>query len=623
MEKNQTFAFILIGVILVVWLYINSPEPPENLPQSADSTIVENQKPVVEEEKPAIAIPEEVTSIPDSVVPGQSAKKEKIITIETDLARVEFTTKGARLKRYFLKEHQTWYNSSLPEDAPFYKKYVQLINTQKDGGDLNVIFVTKGGQKINTKNLVFDTDLKEYYYKVDAGDSLQVEFSLDFGEGRSVNKKFMFRGDDYMAALDIEMVNMKNVISGVNYDIAWENGINFVEKNSVDEANYSSSSVYSGEEQIVIDATSPDEIEKKELNGKIDWIAVRNKYFAMILAPQDPNSDWSAYLEGEHVKDKAYGDREYYYISLGVPLKNKSSQVNKFDFYVGPMDYNILDSYGNSYEKLYDFGSFMGLKFIIRPISEYILLPFFKFLHMFIPNYGWVIIVFSIFIKIVLYPLTKQSYKSMKRMQQLQPKIKAMKDQYPDDPQRVQKETMALYSKYGVSPLGGCLPMVFQMPILIALFSLFNVTIAIRGEPFILWIDNLAAPDVIFHLPFTLPLFGVSAVSGLALLLGVTMFFQQSMTMKDPSQKAMVYIMPVMFTFLFMGFPSGLNLYYFMFNLLSIIQQWLVNKSKTDGELVPVDPKKRKKGFMAKLMEQAEAQANSQKKGNQPRKKRK
>ena len=161
MEKNQTFAFILIGVILVVWLYINSPEPPENLPQSADSTIVENQKPVVEEEKPAIAIPEEVTSIPDSVVPGQSAKKEKIITIETDLARVEFTTKGARLKRYFLKEHQTWYNSSLPEDAPFYKKYVQLINTQKDGGDLNVIFVTKGGQKINTKNLVFDTDLKE------------------------------------------------------------------------------------------------------------------------------------------------------------------------------------------------------------------------------------------------------------------------------------------------------------------------------------------------------------------------------------------------------------------------------------------------------------------------------
>jgi len=623
MEKQQTFAFILIGIILVVWLYFNSPEPPAQLPPNPDSTFIQEEKPVEEVKEAAKEQVEDAPAIIDSVTPGQAAKKEKIITVETDLARIEFTTKGARLRRYFLKEHKTWYNSELPEDAPFYKRDVQLINTQKEGGDLNVIFVTKNGQKINTKNLLFDTGSDGYYYKVSGDDSLTIAFSLDFGENRAVKKVFTFQGSDYLSRLDIELVNMNQIISGVNYDLAWENGLNFLEKNSVDEANHSSASVYTGEEQVVIDATSPDEIAKKEMNGKIDWIAVRNKYFAMILAPKNPNSDWSAYVEGEHVKDKKLGDREYYYASLGIPLKNTSMQKNSFDLFVGPMEYNTLNDYNESFEKLYDFGSFMGLKFLIRPISEYILLPFFKFLHMFIPNYGWVIIVFSIFIKIVLYPLTKQSYKSMKRVQLLQPKIKEIKEQYGDDASRIQKETMALYSKYGVSPLGGCMPMLLQMPILIALFSLFNVTIAIRNEPFLLWINNLAAPDVIYHLPFTIPGFGVSAVSGLALLLGITMFFQQKMSIKDDSQKAMVYIMPFFFTFLFMGFSSGLNLYYFMFNLLSIIQQWMINNSKKDSELIPIDPKNRKKGFMTRLMEQAEAQSNAHKSSQNSRKKRK
>lgn len=201
-------------------------------------------------------------------------------------------------------------------------------------------------------------------------------------------------------------------------------------------------------------------------------------------------------------------------------------------------------------------------------------------------------------------------------MQQLQPKIAAMKEQYKDDPQRVQKETMKLYSTYGVNPAGGCLPMLLQMPILIALWSLFNVAIQLRNEPFIWWIHNLATPDVLFELPFKLPFIGIDQVGGLAVLLGVTMFFQQKMSVKDPSQKALVYIMPVFFTLLFMNFPAGLNLYYFMFNLLSIGQQYYINHKKGEAELVPVkNPKKKSGGFMQRMMEAAEKQADAQKKG--------
>ncbi|MCB0750898.1 MAG: membrane protein insertase YidC, partial [Ignavibacteriae bacterium] len=316
-------------------------------------------------------------------------------------------------------------------------------------------------------------------------------------------------------------------------------------------------------------------------------------------------------FKGEHILNQ-YGTREFYSASLRIPFNNQKYQKDSFKLYIGPLDYDLLKDSKNNYEAIFEFGSFLGLKFITRPISEFILLPLFKFLHNYIPNYGWVIIVFSFILKFALYPLTKQSYKSMKRMSQLQPKIAELKEKYKGDQQKIQKETMALYSTYGINPAGGCLPMVLQMPILFALFTFFNVAIEIRHEPFLWWITNLSSPDVIYNLPFKIPILGVSAITGLAPLLGITMFLQQRMTMKDPSQKAMVYMMPIMMTFMFMGFSSGLNLYYFMFNLLSIGQQYFINHQHGE-ELVPVKNPKKKAGFMQKMMEAAEQQQKTQK----------
>lgn len=621
MDKQSTIAFILIGVILVFWLYLNSPEPSAVPPHTQDSTIVKENSPIEKRHKETTFAENKSELITETIseVNEVQSTPEKIITIETDLALIELTNKGARIKKFYLKKYKTWYHQTIEDTTDFYNTHVQLVNKSKEGGDFNLLFVTKDGQLINTKNVDFELTNNPNSYKISENDSVIVNYTYNAGGDRSITKQFIFYGNDYNSKVDIILENMDDLISSYRYDLEWSNGLNFVEENSVDEANFSNAAAYSGDEKVVIDASSEGEIEEKVLNGKVDWVGVRNKYFTVIIAPENPNHEGGADFKGEHIKNQ-YGDREYYAASLRIPFNNQKYQKDRFSLYIGPLEYNTLKAIDNNYEAIFEFGSFLGLKFITRPISEYVLLPLFKFLHRFIPNYGWVIIVFSIILKLFLYPLTRQSYKSMKKMSQLQPKIAELKEKHKGDQQKIQKETMKLYSTYGVNPAGGCLPMLLQMPILFALFTFFNVAIEIRHEPFIFWITNLSAPDVIYKLPFTLPLFGITAISGLAPLLGITMFFQQKMTVKDPSQKAMVYMMPFMMTFLFMGFSSGLNLYYFMFNLLSIGQQYFINHQQ-GNELVPVKNPKKKSGFMQRMMEAAEQQKKTQKQASKKRKK--
>lgn len=609
MDKNTSVAFILIGLILVVWLYFNSPAPQPPPKKEPQPTTVEQKDTTAN--KPAVQSKEEIKPQEESSPFGGIPKEEKIITIETDLARIELTSRGAKIRRYFLKKYKTWYHNDV-KDTNFFNQHVQLVDS-RNGGDLNIIFVTKEGKLVNTSSIDFTSSASKYYYKISDKDSLAISYVFTTDNGNTIKKNFILYGDNYASKIDFELEKMDDVISSYSYDVVWSNGLNNLEENSVDEANYSNASAFSGDEQVIVDASAVGEKVTKDINGKVDWVAIRNKYFTMILAPLSPNSEGGAYFEGNHILNK-YGAKEIYSASLKVPFKNQKYQRDSFTLYLGPIDYTILKSYGKNFQTVFDFGSFFGLKFIIRPISEFVLLPLFKFLHSFISNFGLVIIVFSIIIKFALHPLTRQSMNSMKKMQMLQPKINEIKEKHKDNPQKVQQETMKLYSTYGINPMGGCLPMLLQMPILIALWSLFNVTIEIRQQPFMLWINNLSSPDIILRLPFKIPLFNVDFISGLALLMGLTMFIQQKMTIKDPSQKALIYIMPIMMTIVFMSFPSGLNLYYFLFNALSIAQQYYVNHKHNNVELVPVANPNKKKGFMARLMESAEKQAQEQRK---------
>lgn len=616
MDRNTTIAFILIGAILVVWLFMNTPERTEQTKTSQDTTSVVEQKP---EEQTRLAEEESKTTPPATgqkeeftlgMFSSQEIDSGRIITIETDLAIYELSTKGGNFHKIFLKKFNNWYSAGIDGNGNYYNTSVQLINYSLSNV-YNISFISTEGKAVNTNNLNFITS-PQSKHTITGKDTLLINFRMEIGPNRAIQKSYLFNAGTYLIKSDIVFLGFNGLITDNTYDITWESGIRSVEKNTSNEATFSSADVYYGDEKVVIDAPGDGEKISEDFNGKVDWLAVRNKYFAAIMIPSDPTQIEGAYVEGQTFPTKTLGLKEVYNVRLVVPFKGSELERRSINLYIGPVDYDRLKEISHNLTALVDFGSFFGLKFVVRPIAEYLLLPLFKFLNMFIPNYGFVIIIFSLIIKVVLYPLTRKSFQSMKKMQQLQPKITELKEKFKDDPQKMNKETMKLYQTYGVNPAGGCLPILLQMPIFIALWGLFQAAIELRQQPFIFWIKDLSAPDVIYDLGFKLPMVGLEEISGLALLMGITTYFQQKMSIKDPKQQALVYMMPIMLTILFMTFPSGLNLYYFMFNVFSIAQQYYINHKQSDVELVPVDPSKRKKGFMQRLMDSAEQQSKKQ-----------
>lgn len=613
MDKQTTIAFVLIGAILILWLYISAPTP------TKQNTVKEKQKTTLQQDTVTSKVKDTLVTAKDidtsSVFTSKTtdSQKEEYLYIQTDLVNIELSNKGANFRKVFLKKYNNWFSAHQTGDENNTKDHVQLIDYNR-GGSYDLSFVSNDGKGVNTKDLFFKTDDNQSSYKIGTNDSLVVNYRFELEPGKYIQKTYTFFGNRYDIKSNITFVGFDNLISNNTYDLIWSNGIRPVERNSVDEANYSDASVYYGDEQVIVNASSESEKEVKEFRGRIDWLTVRNKYFAAVIIPDDPQKIEGAYIEGIKEAVGKDGIKETYNLRLTLPFQNQKVESRSFTLYLGPVDYKELKSLGRNLVRIVDFGSFFGLKFIVRPIAEYVLLPLFQFLHSIIPNYGIVLIIFSIIIKIVVYPLTKSSYQSMKKMQALQPKIAELKEKLKDDPQKMNKETMKLYSTYGINPAGGCLPVLLQMPIFVALWGMFQSAIDLRQQPFFGWIKDLSQPDVIYNLGFKFPLFGVQEISGLAMLMGITTFAQQKMSVKDPKQQALVYVMPVMLTLLFMSFPSGLNLYYFMFNVLSIAQQYYINHKGGTVELVPVANPNKKKGFMSKLMEAAEDQSKKQQK---------
>ena len=620
MDRNTTLALILIGAILIIWLYINSPAPEvsrgvdnDKITTSDDSTSILQSPESETIEKQPVTEQIEKSQADHGIYFESSSTTGRIITIETEQAIYELSTLGGNIHKVFLKKFRNWYSLDSNGDDNYYKNSVQLIN-HSIGNAYDISFVSTDGKAINTKEFEFEASADLNRYKIAGQDSLQISFTLKTKSHGYLNKKYQFYADKYNVLSEIEFLGMNNLVSNNAYDIVWDSGIRFVEENSVNEADYSNASVYYGDERVILDASSFEQKGQSDFNGKVDWLAVRNKYFVAVVIPHSPADVEGAYVEGYRKQKPMSGIVEVYSSRLKVPFRDTDYEKQSFSIYIGPIDYDKLKNLGHNLHAIVDFGSFFGLEFIVRPIAEYVLLPLFNFIHIFIPNFGFVIIVFSLIIKIVLYPLTKTSSLSMKKMQLLQPKIAELKEKIKDDPQKLQKETMKLYQTYGINPAGGCLPLLLQMPIFVALWGLFQSAIELRQQPFIFWIKDLSTPDVIYDLGFKLPLFGVQQISGLALLMGITTFIQQKMSMKDPKQQALVYIMPVMLTILFMTFPSGLNLYYFMFNVFTIAQQYYINHKHDDMVLEPVKDPGKRKGFMARLMEAAEQQSKSQQK---------
>ena len=591
MDKQTTIGFVLIGLVLIIWMWLQTPPAPQPRPSPADSVLashpvvrdtIRREGPHAIDRQPAtVAGIDSVGKFFTSRLTGQ----EKILVVHTDQYTAEVTTKGGLVKKWELHDYRTW------DQDP-----IQLVEFNQ-GGDLSLLFTSSDGKLVNTKNLFFDGDFPAWKtVELKEHQTFSIELVLPVEHAGRLVKRLTFTNGKYSFDADFLFENLEQVISNYEYQVVWENGLRNAEHNSVDEAMFAMAYAYSGGELAEIDAAKAGEVVRRDINGSTAWVATRNKYFAVALMPEEGKSQ-GAYLEGKHLTFPNQGVKETYLLALKMPFSGTAREATKVTVFVGPLDYDVVKGYHRGLEQTMT----LGAAWIIRPITEYVMIPLFQFLRMLIPNYGLVIIAFSLIIKVALHPLTRSSMKSMKKMQALTPLMNEIRAKYKDDPQKMNQQVMNLYKEYGVNPAAGCLPLLLQMPILFALYAIFRSSIELRQANFVGWIKDLSVPDSIAKLPFTIPFFGITEVSGLAVAMGITMFLQQKMSVTDPRQKAMIWMMPILMTLIFNSLPAGLNLYYFVFNVLSIGQQMWINKQHGDEPLRKVEPKKKGGGIMSKL----------------------
>ena len=383
--------------------------------------------------------------------------------------------------------------------------------------------------------------------------------SIDGASGINIGTAADVAIDIDSSTLDIDASGVAADILGGRFLFSWPGGLPTTEKDTTTEKTYFGAYLQQGGELLDIKAGSGEAF-NNEYKGQTDWAAIRTKYFVAALLDNGENQ-----IVGSTISASNKG-KELYDIGIELPANERVA----VSLYLGPLEYDRIKSLNINLESIMNFGWA-----IIRPISKGVLWTL-KSMHGYIPNYGVILIVFSIMVKLIVYPLTKKSYESTKAMQAIQPEISSLRDKHKNNPTKLNKATMELYKKKGVNPMGSCLPILLQMPLLIALFTVFRSTIELRGEPFVFWINDLSAPDIIFNLPFKVPIYG-DYVCALPIIMALSMYAQQKMmTVGGPQQeqqKMMQYFMMGFFFLLFNSFPSGLNLYYTLFNVLTIIQQ--------------------------------------------------
>ena len=592
MGKKETIGIVLITLVLFVWMYFNTPKAPVQTPQSkatseqsVDTTGTtgehgSRQMMARMSDEGASSGTADTAAVNryGTAFAHLATGTEKTITIETSLYKAVLTTQGGMIKDWTLIKYKTWNGGPL-----------ELVN-YKHAGDYSLLFQSMSGKLVDTKDLFFTSPFTNgEVVKLKNGQTFNIAFTLDVNDSSKIVREYTFKGGVYNFGSKVVFDHMSRYIANYQYQVTWEHGLNYTEENSVDESSFSTAYAYSGGEAVTLDATKPGEQVKQQVSGNTRWVAQTTKYFTAAIVPETRPAD-GAYLRGNEVHLPNNGLYREYYTALEMRFEGRPVQSDSFMVYIGPLEYNLLKSYHIGLEQIVG----LGWKWVIRPIAEYVMLPAFQFIHRYVPNYGLVIIIFAILLKLLLNPLTISSMKSMRKMQALQPMMEELKEKYKEDQQKMNQAIMNLYKEYKINPLGGCLPMFLQLPILYALWAIFRSDIVLRQSNFIWWIKDLSIPDTILRLPFTLPFFGMSQISGLATLMAVTQFIQTKMTTTDPRQKFIVYFMPIMMWLIFNNFPAGLNLYYFVYNLLAIGQQYMLNRKPMEEMLVKATPKKKK-----------------------------
>lgn len=524
--------------------------------------------------------------------------EEQTVKLENSVLSLDFSTKGGFLSRAELKEYQAYDSSN-------------VVLFEPATSDFNMTLLTTN-QRLETRDLYFTPEVQ--------GDTAVV-MALDLGENARFAIRYTLMPESYIVKMDIEQSNMANIIpsSTSAIDIHWyqkmkrnESGRTFEERNSAIYYKYAGGDV---------EDLNALETESEEADSRVKWVAFKNQFFSSVIIARDNftgakfNSvDLKETSQTAFLKDMT--------ADMAIEYSSANANPASFDIFLGPNLYPLLSDYDdalNADEDL-ELTKLIPLGWaLFRWINTLIIIPVFTFLGGFMSNYGIIILLLTLFIKLILFPFTYKSYMSQAKMRLLAPEIKEINDKYPGQENAMvrQQKTMELYSKAGASPFSGCLPMLLQMPILIAMFTFFPSCIELRGEAF-LWAKDLSAPDAIVswetHIPIISSIFG-NHVSLFCLLMTATNIIYTYINMQNqpqsssmPGMKWMMYLMPVMFLFFFNDYASGLSYYYFLSLLITIVQtyafRFIIDEEKVKAQMKANAKKPRKKsGFMARLEE--------------------
>lgn len=532
-NKNTLVALTLMMLLWIGYTFLFPTPQIITTPPETSPAAVKSVTPLAD-----TAITPPVLTTPSEIAVPAAQLKE--IKIETDLYRAVLSTRGARLKEFYLKNYRAKADETSSE--------VNLVSSAAQGGT----FALSGeGDFYVADQVIYSVDKAETFFRLSGSEEQSLSFSILLPSGVRLLKTYKFNGQTYSVTVDLQVQNSSpSAKQGtLSLTLLEDTDQKTLTGDIVDDTSAAASLVGS---KLRVDTLSDLADEDKIYKDEVLWSGYKNKYFIKAIGASDQQKvDVAIHKKGSIVETRFKSPL------LLIPAGEIVS-LNYFS-YLGPLDYQILKDTGYNLVSAVDLGFF---EILAKPLF-YVL----KFFYNYVGNYGWAIILLTVLIKIIFWPLTDKSYKSMKAMQTLQPEMTKLREKHKNDRDTLNKEIMTLYKEHRVNPLGGCLPMVVQIPVFFALYQVLMNMIELRHAPFIFWLTDLSAKDPYYITP---------------LVMGATMFIQQKLTPSqlDPIQQKIFLIMPVVFTFLFLNFPSGLVVYWLVNNVLTIAQQLSVNRKK-------------------------------------------
>ena len=605
MDKNSITGIFLIAIIIIGYNIIYPPTY-EQLDNTEEIIIKENNKPQISNSNKEDKKIGETKYIEKSIenelknygsFANNTKKNNDLIYLENDKLKISISPLGGRIISAILKDYKT--SDSLP---------LNLLD--KDSSNFNLQFFSEN-KIINTNELYFvPTDISEKSVKMklfaNNGEFLEYEYKIH---------------DDYMIDFNINSMGLNNYIPNNQNSLALQWSINLPrsEKSIDNERMYSTVYYKYLSENDDVDYLSETSDDEEELDGKSHWIGFKHQFFSSVLINKN-GFNRSAVLKAKTNENSKNFVRELS-ADLSLPYNHKNEESIELQFYFGPNNYQALSEYDILLERMIPLG--WG---IFRWVNKYAIIPMFNWLNKSFTNYGIIILIMTIIIKLVLAPFTLKAYKSQAKMKVLKPEIDKIQEKHKGkDPMKAQQEVMAFYKKTGVSPLGGCLPMLLQMPILFAMFRFFPACIELRQKSF-LWADDLSSYDSIMSLPFEIPFYG-DHVSLFTLLMTIStvLYTKMNSQMSGPQMaqmKWMMYLMPIMFLGFFNNYASALSYYYFLANMITFSQQFIMRKFFiNEAQILTEIESNRKKpvkksNFQKRLEEMARRQQEKARKRN-------